>query len=159
MCMVMGVHWKFFSAIIYCLQGVLVQDNWQKLRTGLGSLSQWSLRINTPSNEDCWRLSPACPGAPGTKSLWGFAWLNLELMGFCPFLTGGKRVGLMFTSPAGTLFSWRAHNCFMGVSLDFAAPSSSLCQYLIMMIELIDVLACPSLTNWLSWIIERSDLC
>lgn len=47
----------------------------------------------------------------------------------------------------------------MGVLLDFAALSSSLCQYLIMMMELMDVLTCPSLTNWLSWKMERSDLC
>lgn len=154
-----GCSLEVFSAFIYSLQDVLVQDNQQKLGTGLGSRSQWSLRINTPSNEDWWRWSPACPGVPKTKSLWCFAGLNLELMGFCLFLRGRKAVRLTFTSLAGTLFSWRAHNCFMGVSLDFATLSSSWCRYLIMMIELIDVLACPSLTNWLSWIIERSDLC
>lgn len=39
-----GCSLEDFSAFIYCLQGVLLQDNCQKLRTGLGSL-----RLNSPA--------------------------------------------------------------------------------------------------------------
>lgn len=91
----------------------------------------------------------------------------MELTGSCPLHNerhslNGKRGQTRVMARLNWL-AWlfsEGHGIVLGgVLTGFAPRSSSLCQYLMMMIELIGALARPLLTNWPRCIMERLDLC
>lgn len=138
--------------------GHVVPKTWVETPSGARTAGDWA-----QLSQELWSRSPK------DKVSLRLCWTQLRVDGV---LSSPQRAAHLKRRKMGRLthamvhLNWLAC-CFSeghiivlwGVSLDFAPSSSSLCQYLIMTIELIDVLACPFLTNWLCCIIERLDLC